>query len=234
MHLPENVRPLIGLLGSEDWRWLGQRKGLIGGGSVLASRWHGHRTSTDIDVMVPFRIYDRDFPRLEAILEGDGREVRRGRDDDDRIVMLAIAHPNRGEIQIVRDSLEAREKRRTPREQVAGCNLLAETTTEILTKKLRGRGLRLLQRDVYDLVAAATHDPEALEEAMRRADPRSLGTVLYMLDENEHYLVAGGDKPVLEPAVPGWREIAARTLSEAAGRARTGDRKVRGHRSRGE
>ena len=69
---------------------------------------------------------------------------------------------------------------------------------------------------------------------MRRADPRSLGTILYMLDEDEHYIVAGGDKPVLEPAVPGWREIAARTLNEAAGRARTGGRKVPGNRSRGE
>ena len=148
--------------------------------------------------------------------------------------MLAIEHPNRGEIQIVRDSLEARESPRMPRVVVAGCGLFAETTAEILTKKIQGRGLRLLQRDVYDLVAAATHDPEALEIAMQRSDPRTLGTILYMLDENEHYSVAGEDKPVLEPAIPGWREIAARTLSEAAGRARIGGRKPRGNESGGE
>ena len=140
---------------------------VLGGGTVLAARWQ-HRVSTDLDLFVEQRTFAAHllWPRASELFDvvDLGREhfgARRHGID----VTLSTAWCSA--------LLDVQER---SDEALAGIAL--ETNEAILVRKMQARmcGLGMFtERDVYDLAAAAQHDPTALRTALSAltADERS-------------------------------------------------------------
>ena len=139
----------------------------IGGGTILASRW-GHRESYDIDITVdektPLRELRRDSghgfePAMEAL---GGRPVFSA-----ELNMFTVIFAGSRIDLWARNPMPA-EGHETIR--VEGEPEVVLSTAQILRGKLERADLSVV-RDVYDVVKAAEHDPEALEAAVN-AIPR--------------------------------------------------------------
>ena len=175
LHLPahaeairEKVEDLWSTLFVEEWT--------IGGGSVLAARWH-HRWSEDLDTGCSTAAWahttERNAP--EALVERLTQTLLPWRAD-------RVEHTDGTGIQ----GLEAhaiREPRSTrrigslsiytergilephPSQPVAGSTARAWSTAEILVRKLLGRGNAMLPRDVYDYAVACEREPHAWRQA---------------------------------------------------------------------
>ncbi len=193
--------------------WLGDDGCVLGGGTVLAARWK-HRVSTDIDLFTDHERYqDRITSRreevasqLEALVTqaGEGAvEVERGwlrvHFPEGPAALMTIPRPT------VRDAYV---------ESVHGIGIPAESTAEILARKLQSRILDLgvfTDRDLYDLLVAQTHDAEALVRVLASITGPERVTIASELRSLAHHWSSG--EPVREPAYP-------RLLQDLAGRAR--------------
>ena len=141
----------------------------LGGGSILNAQWN-HRLSRDVDVYLRlatkedgraildraaeacngYRVEHPNFPRIEF-----------ERDKDNHIdINLDPPKPAKGEEMIVVDGEE------TP----------VLSNSQIMTGKLKGRGMTSPGRDVFDIAVCRIADPEALArgrgQLARRHDPR--------------------------------------------------------------
>ena len=181
---------------------IGSDKLVLGGGTVLAARWH-HRISTDIDLFTDVdRYQDRVANRRDQVVaalsrlvseSGEGTvEVERGwlrvNFPEGPAALMTIPRPT------VRD----------PYAEVAeGSGIFTESTAEILARKLQSRILDMCvftDRDLYDLLVAQERDPAALRR------------VLASVTEGERVAIASelrtlpphwsGGEPVREPAYP--------------------------------
>ncbi len=148
--------------------WLGPEGCVLGGGTVLAARWR-HRVSTDIDLFTDRELFtERVASRREevaAALEslvadaGEGAvEVERGwlrvHFREGPAALMTIPRPT------VRDAYV---------QYVRGIGIPAESTPEILARKLQSRILDLgvfTDRDLYDLLVARKRDAEALRRVL--------------------------------------------------------------------
>lgn len=137
---------------------------VLGGGTVLAARWQ-HRVSTDLDLFIEqrafaARIYRQAhllWPRASELFDGVdlGREHFGARWHGIDITLSTAW------CSALLDVTERSE------ETFAGIAL--ETNEAVLVRKMQARmcGLGMFtERDVYDLVAAAQHDPAALRAAL--------------------------------------------------------------------
>ena len=207
--------------------WLGPDGCVLGGGTVLAARWH-HRVSTDIDLFTDRERYtDRVASRrdevaaaLEILVDeaGEGAvEVERGwlrvYFPEGPAAVMTIPRPT------VRDSYV---------QYVQGTDIPTEGTAEILARKLQSRILDLgvfTDRDLYDLLVAQVRDPEALNRALTSITAGERAAITSELRALPHQWSSG--EPVREPAHPELLEdlaSRARRLFEADVDSATRDR----------
>lgn len=140
----------------------------IGGGTVLAARWH-HRHSTDVDCFMnvdTFRsTYERNTSDLEEALSRIEEEgLLTSRSVDSR--MLTMKFADLGEMSLISGHSLTRSPETSQFEETTEIRL--EPTAEILAKKLAFRVVegRWKQRDFFDLVVASKCDPDAYQVAM--------------------------------------------------------------------
>ena len=193
--------------------WFGENGCILGGGTVLASRWQ-HRVSTDIDLFTDHERYQERIAsrreevasELEALVAqaGEGAvEVERGwlrvHLPEGPAALMTIPRPS------VRDAYT---------EVARGTEIPTESSAEILARKLQSRILDLgvfTDRDLYDLLVAQQHDPEALRRVLNSITTAERATIANELRTLPHHWSSG--EPVREPAYPDL-------LSDLAGRAR--------------
>lgn len=125
----------------------------FGGGTVLMLRI-GHRQSKDIDLFVPDPQYlGYVNPRLSDAAES----VTTDYEENAEYIKLFLPA---GEIDIVVG--QALTDRPFDVVQYAGRELRVETCAEIVAKKMWHRGDRAKARDLFDICAVASAEPEAL------------------------------------------------------------------------
>ena len=128
----------------------------FGGGTVLMLRL-GHRQSKDIDIFVPDPQYlGYVNPRLSDVAE----QVSTDYEENAEFVKLFLPA---GEIDIVVGAALTRQ----PFDVVtyAGREIKFETCAEIIAKKMWHRGDQARARDLYDLCAVASTEPQAIQLA---------------------------------------------------------------------
>ena len=161
---------------------LGARSGLddkadgwrLGGGTLLAARW-GHRVSTDIDLTVA------EASQRDVLLARNGRwlheELQKVGGEPvevhDRVCKMQFAE---GRLDLAR--MDPTPRRGHEAARVDGVGLTVLSTCQVLTGKLRGRGTESPVRDLYDVVAAAKHDPLGLARAVNTLAPLELESIV--------------------------------------------------------
>lgn len=129
----------------------------FGGGTVLMLRFD-HRFSKDVDLFVPDLQY---LGYVNPRLGGPAEELTSEYEENAEFIKLLLPT---GEIDIV-----AGTPLTHPSYEVVdyeGHPVRVETTAEIIAKKMWHRGDQAKARDLFDLCAAATFEPEAVEIAL--------------------------------------------------------------------
>ena len=146
----------------------------LGGGTLLAARW-AHRVSTDIDLIVA------EASERDVLLTQNGRWLHEELQEiggktievHDRVCKVQFAE---GRLDLVR--MDPTPRRGHEAARVDGVELTVLSTCQVLTGKLRGRGTESPVRDLYDVVAAAKHDPVGLERAANTLAPLELESIV--------------------------------------------------------
>ena len=180
-----------------------QRGERLGGGSILNAQWN-HRLSRDIDVY------------LRLVSKEDGRAIL------DRAAKACngyrVEHPNFPRIEFERDKdnhIDINLKPPTPEkgERIAvvdGEETAVLNNAQIMTGKLKGRGMSSPGRDVFDVAVCRLADPEALEIAVNTVDDLTLDGILnvyevtrdqYKKEATELEGIPKGLKPIQEDPV---------------------------------
>lgn len=143
----------------------------LGGGSILNAQWN-HRLSRDVDIY------------LRLITKEDGRAIldRAARACDG----YRVEHPNFPRIEFERDKdnhIDINLRAPTPEkgERIAvvdGEETAVLSNAQIMTGKLKGRGMSSPGRDVFDIAVCRRADPEALEIAVNAVDDVTLDGIL--------------------------------------------------------
>lgn len=126
----------------------------FGGGTVLMRRYR-HRFSKDIDIFIPSPQY---LGYLSPHLN-DTAEAMTG-DYTLQAEYLKLQFPE-GEIDFVVSAPLTEDP--TVTETLFGREVMVETSTEIVAKKVWHRGDRFRARDIFDLALVAEKEPEALK-----------------------------------------------------------------------
>jgi predicted nucleotidyltransferase component of viral defense system len=125
----------------------------FGGGTVLMLK-HRHRFSKDIDIFVPDpQALGHLSPRLNQVAESLTNHYEEHTDS------LKLYFPE-GEIDFVASAPLTEQPFRA--ERLFGRDVMVETSTEIVAKKVWHRGARFTARDIFDLAMVAECDAEAL------------------------------------------------------------------------
>jgi len=185
---------------------LHRTRAVLGGGTVLAARWH-HRLSTDIDLFASVSNWLAVRTQIREKLEGytninvsshstvivcqldDGREFSFG--GSDSITERAISQET---------------------EKITG--LATHTTTEIIARKIRARMVdtqQYLVRDAYDTVCCAKHDPQALQRALSCFDQQERAALDF--DRGQLNIQINTSKPLEQPI---YTELAKPTVLREA------------------
>lgn len=129
----------------------------FGGGTVLMLRFD-HRLSKDIDLFVPDVQYlGHVNPRLGGPAEGLTSEY----EENAEFIKLQLPA---GEIDVVVGAPLTEPNHEIVEYQ--GRPIRVETSAEIIAKKMWHRGDQAKARDLFDLCAVATFEPEAIEVAL--------------------------------------------------------------------
>lgn len=187
----------------------------LGGGTVLAALWGEHRVSTDLDLMMPAAAFDEHQETIRQMLSEIPANEHSAIVDKTtkRRIVLAARGINglTGDIEIVRDQLGDSMRSANPDakgEGVWDVRLMAEATAHILAKKIDRLGRRDLERDHYDLVWAAYHDPERLKEAVKGfTTVRQLTEIARRAQKDPERVFENEEKPVREPKAPEWKNM---------------------------
>ena len=175
----------------------------LSGGTILAAQWH-HRKSTDVDLKVPAKTglalldprYDPGFDR-EMMALGAGQPIHR----KDQII-----------IPVGKAKIDIFEGTTVPvvgeeRIEVDGQPEIVLSNAQILTGKIRGRGLDSPTRDLFDAAVAAELDPRSLEAAVNTIPDSTWGETVTRWKETaaSHAMLATKS---LEGVPQRWRTIA--------------------------
>lgn len=181
-HLAESLRWYAGLLDS----YLPRSAYAMGGGSVLAARWH-HRLSTDIDLFIDASTY-AELEESNALDDLSGRLVFLS--EQDQIHNLAL-YPNGhlfvgpfGPVSLF--STLRRTACPTSVESEPSTGVLMEATPEILFRKIRGRMIQdisYVARDLYDVVVAQLIDETALSAAFDELTALERRSLVYDVEQ---------------------------------------------------
>lgn len=170
---------------------------LLGGGTVLAARWH-HRLSTDLDFFLPYAKFNDSIVEHERELADALREVAFGtlvtplhmqcvmKDSEVEVSVSVASHSTE-------DAME-------PSERAEG-GVRTQSSSAILTGKMAGRMMRqgrVTVRDVYDLCVAERRDVGALMAAAKTVPAGALVRTAEMLETD----LEGSRrmKPLIDPA----------------------------------
>ena len=134
---------------------------LMGGGTILAAKWK-HRTSTDIDIF---------WPRGRWTPKQEENAIRGWLTKVEKIPKIQRLSPEVNKIEwddgdtdfIATNGLEENTARCT----IAGVDIEACTTPEILAGKIYGRAL-IPYRDLFDAAVAELKEPGALTKALTK------------------------------------------------------------------
>ena len=140
----------------------------IGGGTVLAARWH-HRYSNDVDCFMDENTFRSTYERNRELITEALRELETSgrltaRHHSSRMLIMEFA--DLGEMFLVSGG------NLTPTQDTSECEastgIRLESTADILAKKLAFRVLegRWKQRDFFDLIVASRCAPLAFQTAM--------------------------------------------------------------------
>jgi predicted nucleotidyltransferase component of viral defense system len=125
----------------------------FGGGTVLMRRYH-HRFSKDIDIFIPDPQYLGYLtPRLNETAESLTTDYV------EEAESLKLRFPE-GEIDFVASAALTSDP--TIVETLFGRQVMVETSTEIVAKKLWHRGDRIAARDIFDVAMVAEMEPASL------------------------------------------------------------------------
>lgn len=217
LKLPRNVEHLIHELKTQRVLLdiLEETQTRVGGGSVLAAHWKGHRRSTDIDLMMPEEGFLWQQGEIWEALKSIRAEGHRQETDGTgaEIMMMAATRVGgvEGDIEIVRDVLgdDMRTADRAPDgARVEGLALASEAKTHILAKKFDRLRRADLERDHYDVLWAALYDSRTLVEAMEKHVPRRVvQQIARRAQQPAEALFAGQNKPVRDPKMPEWKGV---------------------------
>ncbi len=191
MTLPKQLQAGLVWIAEFLDQWIPRSVYAIGGGTVLAARWH-HRLSTDIG------LFAEEDALSDALNSNTWVEISEALTQQAtmRTISELVLRPNGFSCKLPSGSISFYSNPHlTPmpvsreREDSTGVH----HTTEILFKKLRGRMVnasRYLARDLYDLVVCYGVDKESLDAAM---------AVLSTLEQDSlSYDVQRGDANVLD------------------------------------
>lgn len=175
----------------------------LGGGSVLAARWH-HRHSTNLDFFIqrdPYARLHANRCRFQHDLDTVAGGLRKlAVLPDHTYIILADG----GEISVsTPPSLTANPR---SADTVRGTQIALETTDEILARKIGGRLLGnniFVPRDLYDIVAARHFDPNGLDRALRPFTPDQHEQIAEELGRLPPDWMTTHPQPVIAPARPG-------------------------------
>ena len=184
-------------------RFLDRSQYAIGGGTVLAARWH-HRHSTDVDCFIDettFRsAYESNWEFImETLREREASGELTVRQQGPQALIMEFT--DLGEMSIVSGSNLTRTQESPEYETSTGIRL--EPTAEILAKKLVFRVLvgHLKQRDFFDLVVASKCAPKAYQMAMDvLAENERVGLAAILRGQLDHGTLEMGE--VKEPYHP--------------------------------
>ena len=168
----------------------------MGGGSVLEARW-GHRRSTDVDLFCPQATYFAARRQHGSAMQQRLRDI--SSDPEEAMVDLRMirAHVQGMEVTLMAEEPLIGER---TREMVPGTAIETWSSADILAGKLLYRlsQSQLVEpRDLYDLAAAAHHDPAALRtvaRALGQAHHEQIQTLLRTLPDDWE---AGSRKSIL-------------------------------------
>ena len=182
---------------------------VLGGGTVLASRWV-HRISTDLD----FFIDPHDFYRVAPALKKLASESR-----------IDDVESTSGFCKFVADGTTPVSLFTTrsfflipPTQREVSTNIRLEHTTEILAKKMYGRVMQngdFTQRDFYDFCIASIGEPESWQAlASRLSDDGVVSIIDELRNPHSSPLIRNANKgdDIIEPNYP----LVARHLWEAS------------------
>ena len=140
----------------------------LGGGTVLAARWK-HRTSRDIDVVVPAEL---DLwgcaPRLNTAMSAAGADACGYNPKRNQYRAAFMVGDKRQTVEIWPHDPEPGGMERAA--EVDGCDETVLATAQILKGKLE-RGEDALVRDVVDVITVDRVDPVSLEIAVNAITP---------------------------------------------------------------
>lgn len=129
----------------------------FGGGTVLMRRYH-HRLSKDIDIFFPDPQYLACLsPRLNDTTESFTTSYI------EQAGFLKLIFPE-GEIDFV--ASEPLTRHPTVPETLFGRQVMVETSTEIIAKKIWHRGAEFTARDIFDLAMVIENESAALHEIL--------------------------------------------------------------------
>ncbi len=151
----------------------GESRTMLGGGSVLASRWH-HRESTDIDILLPDRDNVADAGKggpldLAAATGGKHEGSTRER-------LIVVLKNGKLDVAAIPPQLPGLESRT----DVEGRSEVVLDNAQILRGKFY-RTDRGVTRDAFDMAVAAEEDPRALEIAVNSLDEAKRRTICHNL-----------------------------------------------------
>ena len=151
----------------------GESRTMLGGGSVLAARWH-HRKSTDIDIILPDRDNVADAGEggpldLAAATGGKHKDSTRER-------VIVIVENGKLDVAAIQPQLSGLESRTN----------IEGRPEEVLDNAqiLRGKFYRTdegVTRDAFDMAVAAEEDPRGLEIAVNSLDEAKTRTICHNL-----------------------------------------------------
>ena len=219
LKLPDNVMHLVEAVNAcEALRdILTATQTQVGGGSVLAAHWGGHRRSTDIDLMMPENAFithrDAVWEALKSILATEYRRIHG--EDRDTIIVLGARNVGgvEGDIEVVKDSLgdQLRRQYRTHDGPIlTGLPLTSEAKSYIIAKKFYRMRREHLERDHYDVLWAAYRNRTTLfDTVIRHVDPEIVQDIAMQAQRPAEELFASPHKPVRDPKAPAWKSVLA-------------------------
>lgn len=177
---------------------------VMGGGTVLAARWH-HRESTDIDLFVS--------PSTMHVLTSEKLLVVQGLLT--RLQGIGQANFNSvsgflsGQVNDTPFSLAATEfvsENREGSDTIEGTNFYAAANEEIFSGKIKGRlhrfesqSIRVPIRDLYDIVVAAKLAPGVISQVLEGITPKGRSVIAADLRSLPDNLHEQDPKPLLNP-----------------------------------
>lgn len=184
----------------------------FGGGTAMMLQV-GHRESHDVDIFLP----DAQFlPFLDPKLHDFEFEIRPSDYGGDGTGFIKLAFTGVGEIDFI--VAHALTDQATTKRTIEDEDVDLETVAEIIAKKIHYRGSSIKPRDIFDIAAAATHDRNALIDALK-AHKDDVGKTLLAIDRLKPDFV---NAAIAELAIrEQFKPIAATAIEDAKGLLRS-------------